>query len=150
MSPSFPATLESHPSSPCFLMQHGILKQAVYVERSAGGGHRAQIVAEDEEGPQKQQTLSHRFFFILIVPKCKHIVHVNTSASHKAHVQIPTKHSLPPKGYHPPFPNQPEFKCQNSFGCGKLHFDGLRTKKSEQTMSLECKSPCKTSQGPLI
>lgn len=50
LSPSFPATLESHPSSPSALMQHGILKQAVYIERSAGGGHGAESVAEDGEG----------------------------------------------------------------------------------------------------
>lgn len=37
-SPSFRATLESHPGSPRALMQHGILKQAVYIKRSAGAG----------------------------------------------------------------------------------------------------------------
>lgn len=50
LTPSFPATLESHPSSLSVLMQHGILKQAVYIKRSAGGGHRTETVAQDEEG----------------------------------------------------------------------------------------------------
>lgn len=45
LSPSFPATLELRPSSISPLMQHGILKQAVYIKRSAGGGHSAESVA---------------------------------------------------------------------------------------------------------
>lgn len=44
LSTSFPATLEPRPSSLSGLMQHGILKQAVYIKRSAGGGHSAESV----------------------------------------------------------------------------------------------------------
>ncbi len=55
LSPSFPATLESHPSSLSALMQHGILKQAVYIKRSAGGGHHAESVAQEEEGIREEQ-----------------------------------------------------------------------------------------------
>lgn len=45
-------------------MQHGIFKQALYIKRSAGGGHWAGSVAQDkEESHNKKRAQTHLSFF---------------------------------------------------------------------------------------
>lgn len=70
LSPSVPETLDSHPSSFSALMQRGIFKQALYIKRSAGGGHWAGSVAQDNEdsrnNKKRAQTHSSFFFFFSV------------------------------------------------------------------------------------
>lgn len=112
LSPSFPATLESHPSSLSALMQHGILKQAVYIERSAGGGHRTDSMAQDEEGIQTTTTLKHKHthahtqtllsvFLLCFTSACLHTVgrrihaHVSTNTHTQFHCLSQKAHNIP-------------------------------------------------------
>lgn len=107
--PSFSATLESHPGSLFALIQHGIFKQAVYIKRSAGGGHHAGSVAQDKEGIQATTTIKHTHtlsFFISTYfhTLCRHkahmciCIHIHIPSLSKKHicffVQIPKKHRL--------------------------------------------------------
>lgn len=99
-SPSFPATLDSHPGSPSALMQRGILKQAVYIKRSTGGGHHAENVAEDKECIRATTAWKHKhtadtqrntplciFFFLPVFPRIlpsyagTHSLHAHTSTN---------------------------------------------------------------------
>lgn len=144
LSPSFPATLASHPGSLSALMQHGILKQAVYIKRSAGGGHHAEYVAEDKEGIQTTTTLKHKhthaytrlsllfcFFSCFHTGRC--IAHMSMWAPIHTHTHVSLKK----------YTRSPN-TCSNTKEKHRLAFKRLVKPKNLTRPELTCKFPTGT------
>ena len=127
------------------------LKQAVYIKRSAGGGHRAESGAQDKESIQVTTTTKHRYTphclfafiirahtFFTVGSLCAHVSTNTRSLSlsestqgTRRRVQIPKKRRFTLKRLNPTVFKGPEFKCQTVSCEGKVRFPSVCTSPKE-------------------